>query len=103
VVDDQLNATTLHMIHLAVSPKDRAHIRTLKTSKEAWDRLDELFLGNARIQSSKFDEFNTTVDGFVMNEGESIEDMYRRLTALAVQLRDLRATFSDDRWVKRKF
>ena len=103
VVDDQLNATALHMIHLAVSPKDRAHIRTLKTAKEAWDRLDELFLGNESIQSSKFDEVNTMADGFVMNEGESAEDMYRRLTALAVQLRDLGATFADDQWVKRKF
>jgi hypothetical protein len=35
VVDDQLNATALHMIHMAVSPKDRTHIRTLKTAKEA--------------------------------------------------------------------
>ena len=102
-MDDQLNATALHMIHLAVSPKDRAHIRTLKTAMEAWDRLDELFLGNESIQSSKFDEVNTMADGFVMNEGESTEDMYRRLTALAVQLRDLGAMFADDQWVKRKF
>lgn len=28
VVDDQLNTTALHMIRLAVTPKDRAHIRT---------------------------------------------------------------------------
>ena len=95
-MDDQLNATALHMIHLAVSPKYRAHIRTLKTAKEAWDRLDELFLGNESIQSSKFDEVNTMADGFVMNEGESAEDMHQRLTALAVQLRDLGATFADD-------
>jgi cyanophycinase-like exopeptidase len=42
-------------------------------------------------------------DGFVMSEGESAEDMYRRLTALAVQLGELSANFADDHWVKRKF
>jgi hypothetical protein len=35
VVDDHLNATALHMINMVMSPKDRAHIRTLKTAKEA--------------------------------------------------------------------
>jgi hypothetical protein len=84
------------MIHLAVYPKDRAHIHTLNIAKEAWDSLDELFLGNESIQRSKFDEVNTMADGFVMNEGESAEDMYRRLTKLVMQLRDLCATFADD-------
>ncbi|KAK1678322.1 hypothetical protein QYE76_039170 [Lolium multiflorum] len=58
VVDDQLNATAINMIHLAVTPKDRAHIRSLKTAKEAWNKLDKLFLGNESIQSSRFDEVN---------------------------------------------
>ena len=70
------------MIHLAVTPKDRAHIHSCKTAKETWDQLENLFLGNESIQSSKFDEVNTAADGFVMIEGETAEDMYWRLTAL---------------------
>ncbi|KAK1605343.1 hypothetical protein QYE76_029016 [Lolium multiflorum] len=46
------------MIHMAVTPKDRAHIRSLKTAKEACDKLDKLFLGNESIQSSRFNEVN---------------------------------------------
>ncbi|KAK1696592.1 hypothetical protein QYE76_013289 [Lolium multiflorum] len=42
-------------------------------------------------------------DNFVMIEGESPEDMYRCLTALAVQMKDLGETFVDDHWIKRKF
>ncbi|KAK1607391.1 hypothetical protein QYE76_031064 [Lolium multiflorum] len=103
VVDDQLNATAINMIHMAVTPKDRAHIRSLKTAKEAWNKLDKLFLGNESIQSSRFDEVNNMADNFVMNEGESPEEMYRRLIALAVQMQDLGATFVDDHWIKRKF
>ncbi|KAK1607395.1 hypothetical protein QYE76_031068 [Lolium multiflorum] len=78
VVDDQLNATAINMIHMAVTPKDRTHIRSLKTAKEAWDKLDKLFLGNASIQSSRFDEVNNMADNFVMIEGETPEEMYRR-------------------------
>ncbi|KAK1682939.1 hypothetical protein QYE76_043787 [Lolium multiflorum] len=103
VVDDQLNTTAINMIHMAVTPKDRAHIRSLKTAKEAWDKLDKLFLGNESIQSSRFDEVNNMADNFVMNEGETPEEMYRRLIALAVQMQDLGATFVDDHWIKRKF
>jgi hypothetical protein len=88
---------------MAVTPKDRAHIRSLKTAKEAWDKLDKLFLGNESIQSSRFDEVNNMADNFVMIEGESPEEMYRRLIALAVQMQDLGATFVDDHWIKRKF
>jgi hypothetical protein len=73
VMDDQLNATAINMIHMAVTPKDRAHIRSLKTAKEAWDKLDKIFLGNESIQSSRFDEVNNMADNFVMNEGETPE------------------------------
>jgi hypothetical protein len=68
VVDDQLNATAIHMIHMAVTPKDRAHIRFLKTAKEAWDKLDKLFLVNASIQRSRFDEVDNMADNVVMIE-----------------------------------
>ncbi|KAK1618540.1 hypothetical protein QYE76_024057 [Lolium multiflorum] len=103
VVDDQPNATAINMIHMAVTPKDRAHIRSLKTAKEALNKLNKLFLGNESIQSSRFNEVNNMADNFVMNEGESPEDMYRRLIALAVQMQDLGATFVDDPWIKRNF
>ncbi|KAK1664933.1 hypothetical protein QYE76_053092 [Lolium multiflorum] len=103
VVDDQLNATAINMIHMAVTPKDRAHIRSLKTAKEAWDKLDKLFLGNESIKSSRFDEVDNMADNFVMVEVESPEVMYRCLIAPAVQMQDLGATFVDDHWIKIKF
>jgi hypothetical protein len=54
-------------------------------------RLDDLFLGNESIQRSKFDEVNTA--GFVMDEGKTAKDMYQRLTTLAVQMRDVGASY----------
>ncbi|KAK1627192.1 hypothetical protein QYE76_001507 [Lolium multiflorum] len=91
------------MIHMAVTPKDRSHIRTYKTAKQAWERLEKLFLGNESIQSSRFEEVNNAANNFVMLEGETAEEVHRRLTALALQLTELGATFADDAWIKRKF
>ncbi|KAK1630523.1 hypothetical protein QYE76_004838 [Lolium multiflorum] len=56
VVDHQLNAIAIDMILLAISPKDRAHIHSLKTAKEAWDKLDILVLEHVNIQSSSLNE-----------------------------------------------
>ncbi|KAK1665923.1 hypothetical protein QYE76_054082 [Lolium multiflorum] len=101
VVDHQLNAIAIDMINLAITPKDHAHIRSLKTAKEAWDELDKLFLGNGSIQCSRFCE--VMANDFVMVEGESPEEMYRHLIALSMQMRDLGATFVDDLMIKKKF
>ena len=103
MVDKQLNATALHMIHMAVSAKYKAHISHFSIAKEAWDHLTHLFIGCESIQSSKFDEVNTKAEGFAMLEEENAEDLYRRLTALGVRMRDLGASYADDKWVKRKF
>ena len=103
VVDKQLNATALHMIHMAVSAKDKAHISHFSSAKEVWDHLTHLFIGCESIQSSKFDEVNTEAKGFAMLEEENAEDLYCRLTALGVLMRDLGASYADGKWVKRKF
>ncbi|KAK1607578.1 hypothetical protein QYE76_031251 [Lolium multiflorum] len=79
------------MIYLAVILKDHSHNRSCKTTKEAWDQLENLFL------------VNIDADGFVMIEGETIEYLYQSLTTLVVTMRDLGATHADDKWVKRKF
>jgi hypothetical protein len=45
----------MYIIQQALTPKDMADIRSLATLNEAWDHITELFIGNVRIQSSKFD------------------------------------------------
>ena len=70
LVDKQLNATALSMIQKALTPKDFAHIRPFNTAKKAWDYLTDMFIGNASIQSSKFDEVVNDCDGFAMLDEE---------------------------------
>jgi hypothetical protein len=94
-VEEQLNATSLHIIQQAVPDSYMAHIQTVATAKEAWDRIESLFTMNASIKSSKFDEIisqkkideiNSEQENFIMIVGESPEDMHRRLTVLSVAI-----------------
>jgi hypothetical protein len=51
-IDKQLNASALHLIHMSLSEKDKAFVRSISSAKEAWDVLTNLFIGNESIQES---------------------------------------------------
>jgi hypothetical protein len=63
------------------------YIQTLSTAKEERDHLESLFTGNASIKSSNFDEINSEQENFIMNAGETSEDMHGWLTTLSVATR----------------
>jgi hypothetical protein len=46
VVDSQLNATALHMIQIVVGSKDLPHIQHFSTTKETWEGLSNVSVGN---------------------------------------------------------
>ena len=45
-INSQLNATTLHKIQSEATDEYLPHIQMCKTAKDAWQKLDTLFLGN---------------------------------------------------------
>ena len=57
----------------------------------------------ASIQRSNYEVVQDEADEFVMNEDEEPRELYRRLTTLAVSLRDHGSKDTDDNWIKRKF
>jgi hypothetical protein len=63
----------------------------------------DLFIRNASIQESKFDEAHNEADNFAMMDGEDPQDLHRRLSALQVKLINLGSTQYDGKWMKRKF
>jgi hypothetical protein len=103
LIDKQLNASTLYLIHMSLSEKDKAFVQSITSAKEAWDALTNLFIGNESIQESKFDEAHNEADNFAMLDGESPEELHRRLSALQVKLIYLGSTQCDGKWMKRKF
>src|SRR3954468_12954153 len=66
VVDSQLNATALHMIHLGVGTKYMPHIEHLNIAKEAWDALTELFIGKESMRRNRYDALSNQDEGFYM-------------------------------------
>jgi hypothetical protein len=102
-MDKQLNASTLHLIHMSLTEKEKAFVRSITSTKEAWDALTNLFIDNESIQESKFDEASNEADNFAMFDGETPEELHRRLSALQVKLVDLGSNQCDGRWMKRKF
>jgi hypothetical protein len=101
--EKQLNASALHLIHMSLSKKDKAFVRNIISAKDAWDALMNLFIGNESIQESKYDEAHNDADNFAMLDGESLEELHRRLLALQVKLIDLVSIQCDGKWMKRKF
>jgi hypothetical protein len=95
LIDKQLNASTLHLIHMSLSEKDNAFVQSIFSAKEAWDALTNLFIRNESIQESKFEEAHNEADNFAMLDGETPEELHRRLSALQVKLIDLGSTQCD--------
>jgi hypothetical protein len=88
---------------MSLTEKDKTFVRSITSAKEAWDALTNLFIDNESIQESKFDEASNEADNFAMFDGESPEELHRRLSALQVKLVDLGSTQCDARWMNRKF
>ena len=79
------------------------HIRSLENAKKAWDHILDMYDGNIQIQRSKKSIIQRQVDNFLMKDGELPEDMFRRLRALVVDMRDCGFKDCDEYWVNEKF
>jgi hypothetical protein len=103
VVDSQLNATTLHMIQIVIGSKDLPHIQHFSTTKEAWQGLFDVFVGNESMKITRYVSFSNQAEGFFMKEGEDHLEMYRGLKAIATTFKNLGAHHIDDEWIKMKY
>ena len=101
--DHQFNENALFIIQDAIPSKDIAHLRPFTVAKEAWHHVVSLYKGSASIQRSNYEVVQDEADEFAMNEDEEPRELYRRLTTLAVSLRDHGSKDTDGNWIKRKF
>ena len=103
MVDFQLDSTALHMLQQAVGEKDLPHIQQFSTAKETWTALTDMFVGNESMKRNRFDALSNEAKGFYMLDGESHEDMYRRLKIVASDFKSVGADHINDAWIKRKY
>ena len=102
VFDSQLNATALHQLQMVVG-EDMPLIKQFSTTKEVWNAISDIFVGNESMKKNRYDALCNEVEGFYKLDGESHEDMYRRLVLISNTFKNLGAVYIDDAWIKRKF
>ena len=99
-VDEQLNDIACHMLRRAVPEDYRDSIALLKSAKEIWNTLGEIFEGDASVQRSRLALLKTEVNMFVRKEGETADQAFRRLKSIVLDLRNYGCTWADDNSIK---
>src|SRR3954468_17938206 len=102
-VDEQLNDTACNMLRLAMPEESKDHIALLKTAKEIWSTLGESFEGDISVQRSRLAILKQEVNMFVRKDGESTDQVFRRLKSIVLDLRNYGCTWADDNFIKDKF
>ncbi|XP_051117853.1 uncharacterized protein LOC127242378 [Andrographis paniculata] len=67
------NSKALFSIFNAVDETQGKLISNCKTTKEAWDILENAFKGSVQVRESKLDPIETLFEGMKMNEDETID------------------------------
>src|SRR3954451_20953119 len=65
VVDAQLNSVALHMIQQAVGEKDLPFIMKYTVTKDAWDELLKLYIGNESMRHNKYSTLKNQAEAFI--------------------------------------
>ena len=85
-----------------VGPKELPHIQKFDIAKETWDALGTRFVGNDSTKRNRYDELSNVAEGFYMQDDETHEDMFRRLTIIATDFKKVGSKYVDA-WVKRNY
>jgi hypothetical protein len=79
VVYRQLNVIVRHIIQIVMGSKDFPHIQHFSTTKEDWEGLSDVFVGNESMKNTIYEALSNQAGGLFMLDGEEHEEMYRRL------------------------
>lgn len=102
-VDNQLNATALHMLHQAVPEEHHDYITLFNTTKEIWDCLAEMLEGDDHIHRLKLELLKQEVNMFMRNDDESPKALFQRLKSYVVALKRYGVQWADDEFIVSKF
>src|SRR3954471_15559866 len=91
------------MLRRAVPDDYQDSIALLKTAKEIWDTLREIFEGDISVKRSRLALLKTEVNMFVRKDGETVDQVFRRLKSIVLDLRNFGCTWEDDNFIKDKF
>src|SRR3954469_13608149 len=102
-VDEKLNDIACHMLRWAAPDDYQDSIVLLKTAKEIWDTLQEIFEGDISVQISRLALLKTEVNMFVRKDAETADQVFRTLESIVLDLRNYGCTWADDNFIKDNF
>ncbi|XP_022889308.1 uncharacterized protein LOC111404783 [Olea europaea var. sylvestris] len=91
----------LFCIQSAVIESIFTRIITCETTKEAWDKLQEEFRGNAKTRQMQVMNLRREYEGLKMKDSESVKDYADRLIKVVIKIRLLRDDLPDRRVVEK--
>ncbi|CAD6204411.1 unnamed protein product [Miscanthus lutarioriparius] len=74
-----------------------------KTGKEVWDSLKARFVGADRVKDARLQMLKTEFDAIWMKNGESLDEIVGKLTAMSVRYSSLGGCLEDRELVKKLF
>jgi hypothetical protein len=84
-----LNSKAMNALYCALGPEEYNRISILKTAKEIWETLEITYEGNNQVKDSKISTLVHKYEMFKMKQGETIIQMFTRLTDIINALSSL--------------
>ena len=89
--DRHLNNQASDILFNALTEDQFNRISKLNNAKEIWDTLCEIYEGTTSVKESRIDVLKSKVNRFIAHEGESVSEVYARLSVITNELQGLGA------------
>ncbi|CAN6231622.1 unnamed protein product [Urochloa humidicola] len=87
--NEQEDQMAMEAILKAVPSEFAITLGTKKTTKEAWETLTTMRLGNDRVRKARAQQLRRDYEALTFNDGETVEDFALRLSTMVSQLASL--------------
>ncbi|GAV83027.1 UBN2 domain-containing protein, partial [Cephalotus follicularis] len=85
----QLNSKAKHVLFCVVGPNEFNRISSCDSKKVMWDLLEVTYEGTNQVKESKISMLVHEYELFIMNDNESLSDMFTRFTTIINSLKNL--------------
>jgi hypothetical protein len=100
--DYHRNAEAVRVITSSLSVREFNKVRGIEVAKKIWNTLKEAHEGTDEVREGKMDLLQGELEHFVMNDGETVTQMYERLMILVSDITALGSTEWNDHKVTKK-
>ena len=90
----QNNAKSKKILICGIDPDEYDRISLCQDAKDIWETLQTLHEGTTQVKKSKIDNLNKKYELFRLIEGETIQEMYTRFTAIINEIYSLDEIFA---------